>query len=114
VKNINLGQLRFDSRFNNLDKLITDITNAEIIDIASDQAPKNIYKVANTIGMDVHAVWLNKYGGQYVPSSKDIWFNHYKLLHRKFKYVNNIHVNIKTKLNKDLFIPFPSRIHLFI
>ena len=115
INNIRLGQLRFDSRFNNLDKLVTDITNAEIIDIQRNHSNKNIYKVENTIRMNVHAVWTNIYGSEYLPSTKDIWFNHYKLSHNKFKSSNNnIHVNIKTKLNKDLFIPFPSRIHLFI
>tara|TARA_B000000565_G_scaffold167939_1_gene127020 strand:+ start:20144 stop:21022 length:879 start_codon:yes stop_codon:yes gene_type:complete len=133
IKNIKLGQIRFDSRFNNVDKLVTDITDCEIKDLNRNHSNKNIYNVKNTIEVNVHSIKLNNFifnfilsvvimvisifpmGGlsqlletmmstEYRPSTKEIWFNHYKMNQNSYKHVNNINVNIKTKLNKYSFI----------
>ena len=108
IKNIKLGQIRFDSRFNNTDKLVTDITNAEIKDLNRNHSNKNIYNVKHTIKAHVHYVVLNRSFNsnirEYRPSTKEIWFNHYKINSNDYKHVNNINVNIKTKLNKYSFI----------
>lgn len=103
IKNIKLGQIRFDSRFNNLDKLVTDITNAEIKDLNRNHSNKNIYNVKNTIKVHIHSINIKNV--EYKPSIKEIWFNHYKMNLDKYKYVNNININIKNKLIKDSFIP---------
>ena len=104
IKNIKLGQIRFDSRFNNLDKLVTDITDAEIKDLDRNHSNKNIYNVENTIKAAVHSIQIKKDFLEYRPSTKEIWFNHYKININDYKHVNNINVNIKTKLNKYSFI----------
>jgi hypothetical protein len=104
IKNINLGQIRFDSRFNNIDKLVTDITNADAIDVNRNHSNKNIYNCENTIKAEVHSIKIKKGFLEYKPSTKEIWFNHYKLKANNYKHVNNINVNIKTKLNKYSFI----------
>lgn len=104
MKNIKLGQIRFDSRFNNLDKLVTDITDAEIKDLDRNNSNKNIYNVENTIMARVHDIHIKKGFLKYKPSNKEIWFNHYKLKRNNYKHVNNINVNIKTKLNNYSFI----------
>lgn len=106
IKNIRLGQIRFDSRFNNLDKLVIDITDAEIKDLARNHSNKNIYNVKSAVRIGVHSLTI-KNGKEYVPSTKEIWFNHYKLKSNNYKYIDNINPNIKTKLIKDSFIPIP-------
>ena len=108
IKNIQLGQIRFDSRFNNLDKLVTDITDAEIIDLDRNHSNKNIYNVTDTIQLGVHHVILKKEllpNSVYKPSTKEIWFNHYKINAYNYKYINNIPANIKNTINKGLFLP---------
>jgi hypothetical protein len=104
TKNIKLGAIRFDSRFNNRDKFVTDITGAEIIDVDRNHGNKNIYNVENTIETKVHGVHIKKGFLEYKPSTSEIWFNHYKLNRNNFKYVNNINEDIKTKLNKYSFL----------
>ena len=107
TKNIKLGQLRYDSRFNNLDKLVTDITDVEIKDFHRSHSNKNIYKVKNTKRMSVHSINLDEVNDnimQYEPPIKEIWFNHYKLNMDNYKHINNINVNIKNKLKKHSFI----------
>lgn len=147
IKNIKLGQIRFDSRFNNVDKLVTDITDCEIKDLYRNHSNKNIYNVKNTIKVKTHSIILNKFifnfilsvvimyiskvvglftfiypmrelsqslatmsqslaTNEYIPSTKEIWFNHYKMSDNNYKHVNNINVNIKTKLNKYSFVTF--------
>ncbi len=105
ISNIKLGQTRFDSRFNNLDKLVTDITNAEIKNINRSHSNKNIYNVKNTIKTSVHSATVK--GIEYKPRLSEIKFNHYKLNQKKYKRVNNINKKIKNKLrfNKKTFIP---------
>lgn len=105
IKNINLGQIRFGCRFINLDKLVTDITNAEINDLDRNHSNKNIYNVKNTISLGIHNVNIKKEVNEYKPPITEIWFNHYKIKGNDFKNINNINQNIKTKLNKDSFIP---------
>ena len=104
IKNIKLGQIRFESRFDNTDKLVTDIVNAEIEDLDRNHSNKNIYNVKHTIKADVHFIELENSFIECKPSTKEIWFNHYKLNRNDYKHVNNINVNIKTKLNKYSFI----------
>ena len=110
IINIKLGQIRFDSRFNNLDKLVTDITNSEIKHLDRNHSNKNIYKVNDIYRVEVHSIIvkqeisnLNK--RELIPSTKEIWFNHYKSRQNNYKYVNNINKNIKIRLNNNTFIP---------
>lgn len=105
IKNIQLSQIIFDSRFNNLDKLVTDITDSELTDLDTNHSNKNIYNVDNTLRVQVHSVSIKEQFRQYKPHVKEICFNHYKLTSDKYKYVNNINHNIKSKLKKDSFIP---------
>lgn len=104
MKNIKLGQIRFDSRFNNTDKLVTDIRDAEIKDLDRYHSNKNIYNVENTIKADVHSIQIKEGFFEHIPPIKEIWFNHYKLECNNYKHVNNINENIKTKLNKYSFV----------
>ena len=105
IQNIKMGQILFDSRFNNLDKLVTEITDSYTNRINRGDGNKNIFNVESTIKVDVHSVTTN--GGNckhHVPAVTEIWFNHYKLnMGNNYKHVNNIHQNIK--MNKDTFIP---------
>lgn len=107
IKNIRLDQRHFDTRFNNLDKLVTDITCRRMIfpkNYAGRNSFKNIYNVENTYLCEVHYVKI-KGGREYRPPQTEIWFNHYKWTGKNsnnYKYENNINVNIKSKLKKDL------------
>jgi hypothetical protein len=108
IKNIKLGQLRFDSRFNNLDKLVTDILNTEIKELPRWHSNKNIYNVRCTKLLDVHT-WYpnNSIYKEIVPDTNIIWFNHYKLNQQEYNIVDNIHQVIKEKIKKESasFIP---------
>ena len=104
IQNIKMGQVRFDSRFNNVGKLVTDITNAEIKGFDRNKSNKNIFNIENTIYVKIHSVDIKKEFSQYRPSTKEMWFNHYKLNNNNYKHINNINVNIKTKLNEYSFI----------
>ncbi len=90
---INLGQIRFDSRFNNLNKLITKINKAEIDIFDRNHSNKYIYKVNNTFDLGVHHCKGN--GKLIRPPLDEICFNHYKLnLHSNYKEINNINNKI--------------------
>lgn len=108
IKNIKLGQIRFDSRFNHLDKLVTDITYGSIQKVPRNHSNKNIYKVKNTSQVKVHRIILkNRYRNkEHKPRLKEICFNHYKLNDKTYKNIYNINVNIKLKLNKHSFLQF--------
>lgn len=90
ISNIKLGQIRFDSRFNNLDKPILSINKGEVNERPRNHSNKNIYKVKNTEYLDVHK-WYGNFN-EYLPPLNEIWFNHYKMnLGNNFKIINNIH-----------------------
>ena len=108
---IKIGQIRFESRFYNLNKLVTEITNAEINDLPRNHSNKNIYNVNCTKSLAIHDTQLSS-GRQITPPVKEICFNHYKLKDEKYKYIDNIDPNIKNKLDKNTFvsiIPTPHR-----
>lgn len=103
INNVKMGQLRFETRFYNLDKLITNITKSEIKTIARHESNKNIFKVINTKSPNIHSVALNC-GREHIPSIHEICINHYKLKEGEYKEIDNIHPNIKSQLNKETFI----------
>ena len=103
VKNVKIGQIRFESRFYNLNKLVTEIKNAEINDLPRNHSNKNICNVNCTKDLGVHNIQLSS-GRQITPPVKEICFNHYKLKYEKYKYIDNIDPNIKNKLDKNTFV----------
>lgn len=104
MKNIKLGQILFDSRFNNINRLVTNIMDAESKYFRRDHSNKNIYNVKNTNKLFVHSAIIE--GSTYKPSIKDIWFNHYKSRDNNYKYIDNINASIKIKLDNYSFISF--------
>lgn len=114
IKNIKLGQIRFESRFHHLDKLVTEITITEESEyelrLRTPGWYKNIYYVKDTINLDVHLVTLKNQENEYIPPSDHIWFNHYKLDKKNTCSYNRLnetkHINnIRIKINKESFIP---------
>ena len=99
VCNVRLGQMRFDSRFNNINKLITEIDKNEIDDINKNISPKNLYRVSNTNRLKIHT-WFG-HGNQIVPNTDVICFNHYKLDHENYKNKNNVNIGIKNKIKQN-------------
>lgn len=104
IKNIKFGQIKFDSRFNNLDKSVIDIYNSDIEYSDRDSGNKNIYCVNNTNELSVHSVSLENNYIEVMPSVDEICINHYKLNNKNYKIVDNIHNKIKIKFNRDSFI----------
>lgn len=105
ISNIKMGQIRFESRFNNIEKLVTFINKAELVDQPLNHSNKNIYKVSKTSAMSVHR-WTG-HGTEILPPVNTICFNHYKINNlNQFKIVNNINADIKNQLKlkhkKDL------------
>tara|TARA_B100000900_G_scaffold416175_1_gene449731 strand:+ start:1944 stop:2810 length:867 start_codon:yes stop_codon:yes gene_type:complete len=110
IKNVKLGQIRFESRFHNLDKLVTEITLSENENYDRNHSNKNIFNVKDTISTDIHEVVLKNQENEYLPPLNEIWFNHYKLdkkntcSYNKLNETKDIN-NIKIKINKESFIP---------
>ena len=101
IKNIEMSQTMFDSRFNNIDKLVTDIYKTYN---NTQWEKKNIFNVASTINVNVHSVVVT--GINYKPPKRDIMFNHYRLMYFNYKYnIDNINKGIRTKLKTHTFIP---------
>jgi hypothetical protein len=77
---VKMQQLLFDSRFNNLNKLITTINKTAEEILPKNHSNKYIYNVKNATHLDVHDV--EGKGAKIYPSIDEIHFNHYK---RDFK-----------------------------
>jgi hypothetical protein len=91
ISNVKLHQLLFDSRFNNTDIKVTDITKhfpcSETW--AIDGGIKNIYQIKGTNSVHIHRT--ETVGDTYCDRNV-IWFNHYKLNQpeSEYTYLNNI------------------------
>ena len=91
ITNVKLHQLLFDSRFNNTDIKVTDITKhfpcSETW--AIDGGIKNIYQIKGTNSVHIHHT--ETVGDTYCDRNV-IWFNHYKLNQpeNEYTYLNNI------------------------
>jgi hypothetical protein len=94
TSNIILKQIRFDSRFNNLNKLIININGTEFPEnkYLGENSPKNIFRVKDTTKLSVH--FWEGHGKQFKPNESDICFNHYKMNNTKYK-LDNINIKIK-------------------
>lgn len=99
ITNIQLSQIRFDSRFNNLDKLVLDIHKAELIPIEATHSNKYIYKVEKTYKLHVHCCETT--GLLFKPAIDELCFNHYKLNSQKYKMVDNINETILNKIKAN-------------
>lgn len=88
VSNIKLGQVLFDSRFNNLNIPVKQIRKASKNQPQRSHSNKNIYKVYDTFLMSVHD-WAGR-NACYKPDIAEIWFNHYKLNESDYVFLNNI------------------------
>lgn len=111
VKAIRMTQRRFESRFLNVDKLITDISNCTDKN-ALDRAHKHIYNVEYTKNIAVHEIKIDhKYNAQ-LGKENEILFNHYKTRYND-NYINenNIPIKIRNQINISDFIPLKSYIH---
>ena len=100
---VNMNQIRFSSRFNNLDKLVIDIKKSEQIKnnefIISESKPyyndqrKVIYKVDKTTELIGQHKCKCK-GIIHTEKHEEINFNHYKLNEKKSKYIHKLnHLN---------------------
>ena len=99
INNIKLSQIRFDSRFNNLNKRVIQINKSEIDKLPLNHSNKNIYKVSETKKMKVHQ-WIGN-GKELKTKLKNIWFNHYKLNRSHYTKVKNINRKLVKKIKKN-------------
>lgn len=101
ISNIKIGQVRFESRFANMDKLVVEIQQADKEELPRSHSNKNIYKVSDTTNTTVHH-WTGK-NIQYLPPVSEIWFNHYKLSRSsdKFKSLTNISRTVLDKVKQN-------------
>jgi hypothetical protein len=104
VATVKISQLRFDSRFNNLNKPILTIDKNEFNDLDEHHSNKYIYKVANTYELSVHD--SNGTGKKLHPRIDELCFNHYKLNFNdewnKYKIVkSNINEGLLTKIKQN-------------
>jgi hypothetical protein len=103
---IKISQFLYESRFNNLNKLVTEIDKAAVEILPRNHSIKYIYNVKNTDSLDIHSV--EGKGECIHPSRKEIHFNHYKR-----DFVNNvtfrgdqlIKTNFKSKIVKNPIDP---------
>lgn len=99
ISNVKLSQIRFESRFRNIGKLIINIKNSEIDQLDIFHSNKNIYRVDHTNAMGVHT-WRGN-GVEIHPSLNEIWFNHYKLNVNDFRIIDNINPILKNGIEKE-------------
>jgi len=104
ITNIKISERRFDSRFNNLNKLIITINKSEIENFDINNSTKYIYQVLNTYELSVHD--SKGYGKKIYPNLDELSFNHYKIdfnnSKNKYKIVNsNINDIILNKIKKN-------------
>lgn len=103
VSNLSLEQIRFQNRFENIDKNVVDIDMASKKNgkfLNNYNSYKNIFKVEDTTALSVHT-WKGK--GKQI-TTKDILFNHYKLNDShtdKFHTLNNIDEGLKSHIHKN-------------
>lgn len=111
VKVIKMAQKRFESRFLNLDKLITNITKC-IDKNVFYEAPKNIFNVEHTNIVYVHDVEIEDKYIKQLGNENEIFFNHYKI-NNNDNYINenNIPIKISNQINISDFIPLKSYIN---
>jgi hypothetical protein len=98
IKYISMGQVRFGSRFTNMDKLVTQINDREIKDIPSHEGPKYLYSIQHTIIVNIHSCKVN--GSKICPTQDIICINHYKISDMKYlqKNISTINKSILDRL----------------
>jgi len=77
VTTVIMSQIRFDSRFNNIDRLITTIDKCEIGYLDLMFATKYIYRVNTTRETKIHSCYGS--GKTVHPPLDELCFHHYKL-----------------------------------
>lgn len=107
INAIALSQIRFDTRFNNLNNLVTEINKRTVHEYPLYHSVKIIYNIRNTIKTDVH-MW-HGVGRIILGNMNDILFNHYNTdLKNNYKISNNIQLSLKAKIysNSNNYIKF--------
>lgn len=101
VFTLQMGQFLYDSRFNNLNELIVNISKQCLTNWQNNtySAHKHIYKVSNTEKLKVH--WAIGKGKLIRPALNEIWFNHYKVKDSDSckKNINKINEKIREQVN---------------
>lgn len=90
---IYMSQIRYDSRFNNIGKLVINITQTEIKGVAKTFSMKYICKLNETTIIDIHK-WKGN-GMKMIAPKAEILFNHYKLNKEEYKTLDNISPKIR-------------------
>lgn len=105
VSSVSMGQIRFRTRFELLNKLVTDITEGEIKQVPRKDGNKALFNVQNTLRVKIHETKPANGFKVIHPDVNEICINHYKLNFKSYKHIDNINVNMKNKINKDSLIP---------
>lgn len=104
ITNIQMSQIRFDSRFNNLDKLILTIDKSELYELDKNHSTKYTFKVEAICTLKVHT--CKTIGKFFFPDINELCFNHYKINFsnpwNKFKIIkSNINENILKRIQNN-------------
>lgn len=100
ISAIKLDQIRFNTRFDNISKLVIDIDKSESKDVKIPFSPKHIYRINDTKKILVH-FWKGV-GKEISLNKKEICFNHYKIKNFKnHRIINNINSKIRQKIYKN-------------
>jgi hypothetical protein len=100
ISAIKLGQIRFNTRFDNISKLVIDIDKSETKIFNKYHSPKHIYRINDTKKILVHS-WQG-IGKVIHLNQKEICFNHYKMKNLKNpRIINNINSKIRQKIYKN-------------
>jgi hypothetical protein len=102
VSNIAMGQILYDSRFNNMGKSIVNINKIAIDQPERTNSNKNLYRVEKTNALSVHG-WEGN-GKKQAPPLQKICFNHYKInVTGKYKQASNIANIIKLNIERRFY-----------
>ena len=110
VSAVKLGQIRFNSRFEDIGKLVIDIQENESKILSKHHSPKHLYRVKDTQTIKVH-FWRGL-GKEINLDQSKICFNHYKIKNLENpRKTDNIHPKIREKIyqNSKNYIKIPYR-----
>lgn len=98
-----ISQYRFDRRFNNLNKLVTQVNKTSEITHDISHSPKYIYNVQKTDTVSIHS--CNGKGNILKTNLDGIWFNHYNTdfsnPETKYKELKNMNPDILSVIEKN-------------
>jgi hypothetical protein len=90
VSCVSMGQILYDTRFNNINNLITLVNKTGTVKLKRDHSNKYIFRIKDAEYLYIHSCIV--VGETIYPTVETIWFNHYKVDFTKKKSLKLSHI----------------------